>query len=77
MKNLARQDMGKDNVLFLLSENNKIEMGIKEISRGTPSPFRTPLSRREFFPLNILFAKQDRFSLNGIIFEGVSGGGAP
>jgi hypothetical protein len=34
-------------------------MGIKEISRGTPRPFGTPLLRGEFFPLNILFAKQD------------------
>ncbi|KUK66614.1 MAG: transcriptional regulator, XRE family [Parcubacteria bacterium 34_609] len=52
-------------------------MGIKEISRGTPRPFGTSLSRGEFFPLNILFAKQDRISLNCIIFEGFQGAKPP
>jgi len=48
-------------------------MEIKEISRETPRPFGTPLLRGESFPLNILLAKQDRISLNCIIFEGFQG----
>jgi len=34
---------------------------------GTPRPFGTPLSRGEFFPLIILFAKQDSISFKSIV----------
>ncbi len=46
---------------------------ISGIVKWNTRPLGTPLLRGEFFPLNILFAKQDRFSLNCIIFEGFQG----
>jgi len=55
------------NIFLSLSENDKMEMGIKGFSRRTPCPFGTPLSRGEFFPFHILLIKQDRISLKSIV----------